>query len=1223
MIFRNSLIFSWLFLVISFFSSAQQRPRFGNEWINYNQNYYKIPVIEDGMYRVTYEELENVGFPVDRDPRNIQLFHRGTEQAIYISSPTNATRLQSGDFIEFYGQRNDGWQDAELYVDFNGEASEAQPNPYYNLFSDTTAYFLTSSIDNTRGKRMGEVNHFDNQIEPEPYHYEEIIEVYSDHYNRGYYEQKSENSFAYDYHSKFNFQEGWTGSDIVRKNDVRDYVLEGIQNVYVGAEAELEIGIAGRNNNNHVFKINIKSGSSSFQPFTDGEVTFLPNERIKLEKEIPASLLTGNDLTIQLEVIGDGEKEDNLSVSYIKLLFPQEVSLGQSQEKFFQLKSNSSGQSRLQVNEGSFPMNWYDITDPNNLGRLISQQGNNVMDVTLSQTQNGKKIIAVGNDNFNSVLHINQVSFQSISTNANYLLVTHPKLLGEDNEGGNPIMDYADYRDMSNGGKYNSLVIDVYQLYNQFSYGETTPLAIRRFADYMLENGNPEFLFLVGKGLGFAANGSGGYGQNTFARITAETIRNDDPTVYYNLVPSFGVPGSDVAFTAGLRGSNGYSPAIPTGRLSVNTPQEVRNYLEKVQGMEQQAYNDLWRKNMVFLSGGNGQSEHAKFKGYVDSFRNIAENDYFGGDGVVISKSNSNDPSELINISDKVNEGVSMITFFGHSAPNFTDIEIGRVSDEAMGYDNKNKYPFILVNGCEAGDIFGTADTFGENWLLTPNKGALNFLAHASIGWDTNLKSFNTIFFQKALEDSAFIHQPLGRVYQEVVQEYSDRYNMNDYDKLAQAQQMILQGDPAIRLFGADYPDFFIKSGGEDIKISDAEGEKLSSESKKILFKIPVKNFGITTKDSLRVTIKRRINNNLLQQQTERFASVRYRDTLYFELENQLLDVDKGTLLDFSGTNEFEIILDEQGEITEGDKNNNKGIKEVNISALKALALYPYDNAVINDSKLKLWVQNGDILAGEDQFEIELDTLPSFQSPAKITKTIEGRALVFWEVELGEKDSTTYYWRTKLNSDLGGEWSFNSFTYIKESDGSWGQFNSSQIGENITEGLIYNEEENKWVLIDEEIPLFLKTYGSKFPDIDNKPQQKVELRVRDFEYFQGGAENYFSENNSLNLIAFKGDTKAPYAPISDGSGTPAMSWSGKLPHIITLTSSNILNDSDPLSTYMNEVGEGDYVLIFTIGELEIAEEDEEILTERLNILGYTSEDLLQLKEANLSIFLIQ
>ncbi|MGK0308288.1 MAG: hypothetical protein ACI8RP_001247, partial [Urechidicola sp.] len=61
-----TLITSFIFL----FSSASAQmwngvdTLYGNEWIEYDQSYYKIMVAEDGLYRVGYQTLVDQGIPV-------------------------------------------------------------------------------------------------------------------------------------------------------------------------------------------------------------------------------------------------------------------------------------------------------------------------------------------------------------------------------------------------------------------------------------------------------------------------------------------------------------------------------------------------------------------------------------------------------------------------------------------------------------------------------------------------------------------------------------------------------------------------------------------------------------------------------------------------------------------------------------------------------------------------------------------------------------------------------------------------------------------------------------------------------------------------------------------------------------------------------------------------------------------------------------------------------
>lgn len=136
-----------LILFSVLFFSAYTQP-YENSWINYSQEYYKIKVWQNGINRISQQTLVFSGFSTfGIDPRKIQLYHNGVEQYIYIQGESDGV-FDATDFIEFYGQPNDGSFDQKLYEDTNWH-----PTPNYSLFTDTSVYFLTYSTT-TNGKRL-------------------------------------------------------------------------------------------------------------------------------------------------------------------------------------------------------------------------------------------------------------------------------------------------------------------------------------------------------------------------------------------------------------------------------------------------------------------------------------------------------------------------------------------------------------------------------------------------------------------------------------------------------------------------------------------------------------------------------------------------------------------------------------------------------------------------------------------------------------------------------------------------------------------------------------------------------------------------------------------------------------------------------------------------------------------------------------------------------------
>jgi hypothetical protein len=113
------------FLLLTNIASAQM---YGNEWINYNQRYYAFKVWNTGIHRIDYTTLVTSGIPVNSfSAANIQVLGREKEIPLFIQDGGD-NQLNAGDYILFYGQRNDGWLDSSLY-----ESSGDVGNPKYSL----------------------------------------------------------------------------------------------------------------------------------------------------------------------------------------------------------------------------------------------------------------------------------------------------------------------------------------------------------------------------------------------------------------------------------------------------------------------------------------------------------------------------------------------------------------------------------------------------------------------------------------------------------------------------------------------------------------------------------------------------------------------------------------------------------------------------------------------------------------------------------------------------------------------------------------------------------------------------------------------------------------------------------------------------------------------------------------------------------------------------------
>ena len=79
---------------------------YNNNWINYNQSYFKFKISENGLYSIDSLTLFNSGIPIGSiDPRNIQIFAKGVEIPLYIEGEGDGI-FDNSDKIIFYALKN-------------------------------------------------------------------------------------------------------------------------------------------------------------------------------------------------------------------------------------------------------------------------------------------------------------------------------------------------------------------------------------------------------------------------------------------------------------------------------------------------------------------------------------------------------------------------------------------------------------------------------------------------------------------------------------------------------------------------------------------------------------------------------------------------------------------------------------------------------------------------------------------------------------------------------------------------------------------------------------------------------------------------------------------------------------------------------------------------------------------------------------------------------------
>ncbi len=1056
-----------LLLVFCLFIKPVFSQLYENSWINYNQDYFKIKIVRDGIYRISTQALNFAGLTTTGiDPRKLQLYHNGVEQFIYVEGENDGI-LDASDFIEFYGQKNDGSLDAKLYADPNW-----QPTPQYSLFNDTSVYFLTySSLNN--GKRVTLTNSSNfNSYNPASYFIKESLVLTSDipalvsgggglvGYNRGADEQSIDYTESEGWGAVFgNYSLGNYPLNIPISTD-RVYSTSGAPN------AEISFSVGGVNNNPHNLLV-------TFPGITFNDTYYYQSLK-NYSFSVASNLFTSSTSTCTFNVSSAIFPPEYSMFYWFSMKYPHTMDLeGKSTFKLF-IPDDTQGKARMDITNlnhgGSVPV-MYDLTNHKRI--LISQNGSTFQ--ALVDNDNGATnkecfISSISSIQSPTLSKINYVSgnpgrfndLGSLGIDSAYIIITAKKLMNE-------AQNYFNYRNQSGTYLNRCLLLDVDELYDQFAYGiGKHPLGIKNFAHYILGSWPTEaqHIFLIGKS------------------FSPADIRNDTNLYSQCLVGSYGVPTSDILLTSGINGSQ-WEPKIPIGRLSAVSDTNVTDYLHKIMEYEavQASPPQAWEKEILHFGGGNDTLQQTLLAGYLSEYKSILEDSSWGGNVTTYLKFNSN-PIQ-INLADslqaKIDAGVALMTFFGHASGSSFD----NSTDEPSAYNNHGKYPMVVANSCFSGDFHTTQKSVSEKFVLEPEKAAIGFLASVGLGTPYFLREYTKAFFDRASHSD--YGASVGLLMKKAIQDI--QVSMNNGEKQV-AHEMCLQGDPALKLYHFTKPEYAINES--NISFSP---NTITTDLDTFTVSIKTRNLGKAVPDSFIVKVIHTYPNGI-----DSIYSIK-RSHCYYE-DNLSLTLKTGGFSG-AGINSIKVEVDLPDSVDEYDNLLNNSTKsDFFVYSRDIIPIYPPDYAIHPYSTVTLRASTANPMAGVASYRFEIDTLdlnlkditpgmttsPLFRS---ITLTDSGGVFTWNPPGFNLSDSVVYFWRVANDSiqydTANFHWQQSSFMYIPGKTG-WAQSHFHQFKNDGFENVRYDTLARKFDFVNNIKALKITTRGAP-----NGPSQYSEV----------------------------------------------------------------------------------------------------------------------------------
>ena len=1054
---------------------AQSGP-YGNEWIVPSQQYYKIPVTRDGIHRLDYQYLTQAGLG-NVDPSRLQLWRRGREVAVYQGGAR--TVFDASTYLEFYGQRNDGQLDRDLY-----KSNNHQPHQLYSYYTDTAAYFLTyPGAGAPAARRMAEPLVAGGV--PHAWRLANSLKVEVNSYADAPLGQSPNNV---NFLPWVELGEGFYSQRLGGIADTQtDSLLRAVVPTGPGPAPRLEIRIVGSTDAPHNIELLVLNPTTntyrSLARLVFNSYNFAGGRYALQRAEI------GPNGLVAVRLSGSAGGGTSSSADYFRRAFMRVVApqasrwIGPRRHVFFANDSLLGGPATFEVDSIPASVVGYDVHDPWNVQRIAPAAAQTLGPLarrfvfpSAGAARSRRLLLADAGRPFVPV-RARLVRFRVINpATVNFAIITHRQMCGPGLDGTTPVanaaLEYAKYRASTAGGRYDTLLITTAQLYDQFHYGEKSWLAMRHLGLWLAAAApaNPNrYLLLLGKGI--VPSEKGAYYRN-----------NSEVT------PAYGIGGGDFVLASSRAVSdnlittdyqhNDYVPKLHTGRLTTTTPQQVLNYLGKLRTHEALGA-EPWRKNVLHLVGGKTVDEAIEFKGYLDEAKRRVERPYFGGK--VTTEVRTSALPVSVDISAQLNAGLALIDFFGHASPTSYSLDFGRPSS-ALNYTNVGRYPYLFLNGCSANASFTRDFTIVEDWLFTSQRGALGSLAESGYSYSGPLGVAHDTLYKLLFNDPNWYGKPITAVHDELVRRLQRTSYFDNDTGVEQLLTCGWQGDPTLALFAPPRPDFIASNA--TLSIAPTGASPVVAASSDFVLNVGVANPGKITYEPVEIQVTRVFpagsgRPNLVYPLITRRQAWRPDTTYALTLPNTV---------GVGGTSTFLVALDPNNRVAELSETNNTATIDFSFLQGGLSVVSPTEFAISPATQPRLAVQSNDPLGGQRAYDFEVDTVTTFTSGAVQRTTVTAGVVAEWTPTLlatiGQRDSLVWYWRARFKTPAPGEdgsWATSSFRVIPGSASGWSQSHYAQFKRDTRTGVDVSAPAGRWAFTEARVPLVLRTRGGGVP----------------------------------------------------------------------------------------------------------------------------------------------
>lgn len=746
-----------------------------------------LVVKEEGLYKVTYQELAdslnhladslNISFGLNLqslDPRYLELYDRNGPIPIHFSGENDGS-FDASDYFEFYGTHNKGEQS------------------YYNNYTKENVYRL--KLLDRMGTRMAvengglQVNNPSQMIVPTAYeqsvHFEK--QLFSDRLGYQIYQKYAQGlPMRYDREDVL-FWKSINAPDL----NITPFELEYPVNMntrYFSAKISL-FGSSYKeypfNQPDHHAIVRVNSALINNKWWTKQTECIFENMTLTQNSHLNHGT---NYLYIDLPGDTPSAYFEQIFLDYFQLTYWREYKTSKNELKFSKPSNKGFGLYQFEISNitdenvslykiGSSVFNNLTIVpfSPDGLPpytiKFQDQVNSDGIDYYLCTENNKKKIFAI-RPNYSSDL-------RNPNQSADYIIITDRKYLNDDAT--------LQLKQLWESRNYQVKVVDIQDIYDEFSASQKSPDAIKAFLSYAYNNWQEPQLsnvLLLGDGI--------------FDK------RNEKDIITYDVIPvknfwtyKHGATSCDNWYAC-IVGDDPVAD-INIARISVHDKAQISAITQKsMKYINLSSFEQKWISKITLSSGGKIEDVTDYFAQQSESIRKLSIPEHYFVQRVYTAALGDrvNYIGGTFQLKDRINEGTYFLQFMGHGGSQiWSDYNLLNASD--IKTLSNSSYPIVSSLACFASAFDNQGLTsISEVFVAEPNKGAIAHIGFSGLGYLFADEPYGHYLAQGLFQKNL---QTIGDAVTYTKASFYGRYG-EDFAGIALTHGTILTGDPLIPL---------------------------------------------------------------------------------------------------------------------------------------------------------------------------------------------------------------------------------------------------------------------------------------------------------------------------------------------------------------------------------------------------------------------------------------